>query len=150
LNGRELAETLKEQPHLTDSPNARGNIPLNWAATRGDTENLQELLKYGASTNFRNNNGWNAFYSAINHSRLGYQTVEPSAELLKAFTAMVAAVESAKQSVPLKGPLARHSNNDQDVFKDAIETQSDGSPHHAILLTMRTCLPERTAKGEQG
>ena len=70
LNGRKLAEALKERPHLNDSPDARGNTPLIWAAKRGDTENLQELLKHGASTNFRNNNGWNALYTAVNHSRL--------------------------------------------------------------------------------
>lgn len=41
-----------------------------WAATRGDTEHLQELFKYGASTDFRNNNGWNVLYTAVNHSSL--------------------------------------------------------------------------------
>lgn len=70
LNGRKLAEALQEWPHLTDSPDTRGNTPLIWAATRGDTENLKELLKYGASTDFRNDNGWNALYTAVNHSRL--------------------------------------------------------------------------------
>lgn len=70
LNGRNLAEALKERPHLTDCPDTRGNTPLIWAATRGDTENLQELLKHGASTELRNNNGWNALYTAVNHSRL--------------------------------------------------------------------------------
>ncbi|KAL9635454.1 MAG: hypothetical protein Q9164_003450 [Protoblastenia rupestris] len=289
LNGRKLAEALNERPHLTDSPDTRGNTPLIWAATRGDTESLEELLKYGASINFRNNNGWNALHTAVNHSRLdctaillsygytdykdGYgmtalhracqqtdatfvqlhlkhdlnvdeqdvfqrcplalaawrnnalgvaylldqganreirdlfgatpllraiqyaavdaakvlleskcdvlavdhesqtllhraalsrdvptiellaekrytlytininakdisgktakqrlQTVEPSAELLEAFTAMIATVENVKQTIQAEGALARRSDNDQDVFKDAIEYQSDGSP----------------------
>jgi ankyrin repeat protein len=296
LNGRKLAEALEERPHLTDSPDTRGNTPLMWAATRGDTENLQQLLKHGASIDFRNNNGWNALYTAVNHSRLdctatllsygytdykdGYgmtalhracqqtdatfvqlllehnlnvdeqdvfqrcplalaawrnnargvahlldrganreirdifgatpllraiqyaavdaarvlleskcdvlavdhecqtllhraalsrdvstielltakrytlrtvnvnakdnsgktakqrlQTVEPSAELLKAFTAMLTAIESAKQTVQAEGALARHSDNDQDVFKDAIEYQSDGSPTSSCHTT---------------
>jgi Ankyrin repeats (3 copies)/Ankyrin repeats (many copies) len=296
LNGRNLAQALEEQPHLTDTPDSRGNTPLIWAATRGDTENLQELLKHGASTDFRNNNGWNALYTAVNNSRLdctvnllsygytdhkdGYgmtalhracqqndatfvelllehdlnvdeqdifqrcplalaawrnnalgvaylldrgasreirdifgatpllraiqyaavdaarvlleskcdvlavdhesqtllhraalsrdisvielladkkytiraidtnakdksgktakqrlQTVEPSAELLRAFTAMIVAVESAKQTIQAKGALASHPENDQDVFKDAIEFQSDGSPSSSCQTT---------------
>ena len=28
LNGRKLAEALKERPHLTDCPDTRGNTPL--------------------------------------------------------------------------------------------------------------------------
>ena len=295
LNGRKLAEAFNERPHLTDSPDTRGNTPLIWAATRGDTESLQELLKYVASINFRNNNGWNALHTAVNHSRLdciaillsygytdykdGYgmtalhracqtdatfvqllsehdlnvnkqdvfqrcplalaawrnnafgvaylldqganreirdifnatpllqaiqyaavdaakvlleskcdvlavdhesqtllqraalsrdvptieflagkkytlytininakdisgkiarqrlQTVEPSAELLEAFTAMIAAVENIKQTIQAEGALARHSDNDQDVFKDAIEYQSDGSPTSSCHTT---------------
>jgi hypothetical protein len=72
LNGRELADAPKERPHLTAFPDARGNTPLIWAARRGDTEKLQKLLKYGASTNLRYINGWNAWYSAIKYSRLDY------------------------------------------------------------------------------
>lgn len=64
LNGRKLAEALKEHPHLTDSPDTRGNTPLIWAATRGDKDDLQELLRYGAST------GWDALYAPVNSSRL--------------------------------------------------------------------------------
>jgi ankyrin repeat protein len=296
LNGRKLAEALEEQPNLTDSPDSRGNTPLIWAATRGDTENLQELLNYGASTDFRNNNGWNALYAAVNHSRLdctitllsyaytdykdGYgmtalhracqqtdatfvellldhdlnvdeqdvfqrcplalaawrnnalgvaylldrgasreirdifgatpllraiqyaavdaarvlleskcdvlaidhdsqtlmhravlsrdvsviellaekrhtlraininakdksgktakqrlQTVEPSAGLLKAFTAMIAALESAQQTIEAEGALASQPENDQDVFKDASEFQLDGSPTSSCQTT---------------
>lgn len=70
LNGQKLAAALKERPHLTDCPDACGNTPLMWAARRGDTENMQELLKHGVSTDFRNNNGWDALYTAVNHSRL--------------------------------------------------------------------------------
>ena len=288
LNGRTLTEALKEQPQLIDSTDARGNTPLIGAATRGDTENVQELLKYGASIECRNNNGWNALYSAVNHSRLectatllsygyndfkdGYgmtalhracqqkdvafvqlllehslnvdqqdvfqrcplalaawrnnalgvayllekganreirdvfgatpllraiqyaavdaarvlldnncdvlavdhesqtllhraalsrdvptiellaekkhalrnvdvnakdnldktakerlQEAEPSAELLKTFIAMIAAIKTARQSMQAEEALARQSENDQEVFKDAIEYQSDGS-----------------------
>ena len=57
LNGRKLAEALKEQSNLSNCPDTRGNTPLIWAATRGDTEGLQELHKHGASIDFRNNNG---------------------------------------------------------------------------------------------
>lgn len=298
LNGRRLTEALQERPSLTDSPDTRGNTPLIWAARRGDTGNLQELLRYGASTDFRNDNGWNALYTAVNHSRLecttillsygyidhkdGYgmtalhracqqtevrlvqlllehdlnvdeqdvfqrcplalaawrnnalgvayllerganreirdifgatpllravqyaavdaarvlleskcdvlavdhesqtllhraalsrdvstiellaekrhtlqainvhakdisgktakerlQTAEPSAELLKAFTAMTAAIESATRAAQADGATARSwpSENDQDVFKDAIEYQSDGSPTSSSQTT---------------
>ena len=296
LNGRPLAEALKERPYLTDSPDTRGNTPLIWAATRGDMGHLRELLRHGASTDYRNNNGWNALYTAVNHSRLdctatlltygysdykdGYgmtalhracqqtdvrfvqlllehnlnvdeqdvfqrcplalaawrnnalgvayllerganreirdifgatpllraiqyaaidaamvllesncdvlavdhelqtvlhraalsrdidtiklleekshtlhaldtnakdisgktakqrlQTVEPSAELLKAFTAMVAAIESARQIVNLGDVAVEHPEYDQDVFKDAIEYQSDGSPTSSCHTT---------------
>ncbi len=44
LNGRKLADALKERPQLTDTPDACGNTPLIWAATRGYTGNLRELL----------------------------------------------------------------------------------------------------------
>ena len=74
LNGRRLADAIEERPSLTDSPDTRGNTPLIWAATRGDTASLQELLKHGASVDFRNNNGWNALYTAVNHSRLDCTT----------------------------------------------------------------------------
>ena len=310
LNGRKLAEALKERPHLTDSPDTRDNTPLIWAATRSDTEDLQELLKHGASIDFRNNNGWNALYAAVNHSRLdctatllsygytdykdGYgmtalyracqqadatfvqlllehslnvdeqdvfqrcplalaawrnnalgvaylldrganreirdifgatpllraiqyaavdaarvllesncdvlavdhesqtilhraalsrdvstiellgekrydlrtintnakdtsgktakqrlQTVEPSAELLKAFTSMIAAVESAKQIGQAKEAFARHSDNDQDVFKDAIEYQSDRSPTSSCHTTDNEKLSVRARRKER-
>ena len=56
------------------------------------------------------------------------ETVEPSAALLKAFTAMIAAIENAKQSVQAEGALTSHSENGQDVFKDAHEYQSEGPP----------------------
>ena len=74
LNGRRLADAIEERPNLTDSPDTRGNTPLIWAARRGDTASLQELLKHGASVDFRNNNGWNALYTAVNHSRLDCTT----------------------------------------------------------------------------
>ena len=74
LNGRRLADAIEERPNLTDSPDSRGNTPLIWAATRGDTASLQELLQHGASVEFRNNNGWNALYTAVNHSRLDCTT----------------------------------------------------------------------------
>lgn len=304
LNGRKLADALKERPQLTDAPDTRGNTPLIWAAIRGDSENLQELLKYGADVDFRNNNGWNALYAAVNHSRLnctstllsyeyndykdGYgmtalhracqqndatfvrllldhnlnvdeqdvfqrcplalaawrnnalgvaylldrganreirdifgatpllraiqyaavdaartlleskcdvlavdhesqtllhraalsrdaptiellaekkytlcsidinakdnsgrtakqrlQTVVPSAELLIAFTTMLVAIESAKQTVNAEGQFAKLSNNDQDVFKDAIEYQPDGSP----ISSCHTTDDEKTSAG---
>ena len=289
LHGRRLADAIEERPNLIDSPDTRGNTPLTWAATRGDTASLQELLKHGASVDFRNNNGWNALYTAVNHSRLdctatllsygytdhkdGYgmtalhracqqsdatfvqlllkhdlnvdeqdvfqrcplalaawrnnalgvqylldrgadretrdifgatpllraiqyaavnaarvllenkcdvlavdhesqtllhraalsrdaptirllteksytlrnvdtnaknifgrtakeqlQTVEPSAELLRAFTAMLTALENAKMSAQTERTLAKNVDKDQDIFKDAIEFQSEGSP----------------------
>ena len=74
LNGRRLADAIEERPNLTDSADTRGNTPLIWAARRGDTASLQELLKHGASVEFRNNNGWNALYTAVNHSRLDCTT----------------------------------------------------------------------------
>lgn len=55
------------------------------------------------------------------------EAVEPSAELLKAFTAMITAIENARQTVQAEGALARQCGNDQDVFKDANEYQEDGS-----------------------
>lgn len=296
MNGRRLADAIEEHPNLTDSPDTRGNTPLMWAATRGDTASLQELLKHGASVDFRNNNGWNALYTAVNNSRLdctatllsygytdhkdGYgmtalhgaceqsdptivqlllehdlnvdeqdvfqrcplalaawrnnalgvqylldrgadretrdifgatpllraiqyaavdaarvllenkcdvlavdhesqtllhraalsrdvptirllteksdtlrnvetnaksisgrtakeqlQTVEPSAELLRAFTAMLTALESAKMSVQTERTLMKYLDNDQDIFKDAIEFQSEGSPASSYPTT---------------
>lgn len=75
LNGQRLEDAIEESPSLTDSPDARGNTPLIWAATRGDTASLDELLKHGASVDFRNNNGWNAFYKAVVHARLDCMTV---------------------------------------------------------------------------
>ena len=296
LNGRRLADAVEERPNLTDSPDTRGNTPLIWAATRGDTASLQELLNHGASVDFRNNNGWNALYTAVNHSRLdctvtllsygyidhkdGYgmttlhracqqsdatfvqlllehdlnvdeqdvfqrcplalaawrnnalgvqylldrgadretqdifgatpllraiqyaavdaarvllenkcdvlavdhesqtllhraalsrdvptigllteksytlrnvetnaksisgrtakeqlQTVEPSAELLRAFTTMLTALESAKMSAQTERTLVKYFENDQDIFKDAIEFQSEGSPASSCPTT---------------
>ena len=296
MNGRRLADAIEEHPNLTDSPDTRGNTPLMWAATRGDTASLQELLKHGASVDFRNNNGWNALYTAVSNSRLdctatllsygytdhkdGYgmtalhgaceqsdptivqlllehdlnvdeqdvfqrcplalaawrnnalgvqylldrgedretrdifgatpllraiqyaavdaarvllenkcdvlavdhesqillhraalsrdvptirllteksdtlrnvetnaksisgrtakeqlQTVEPSAELLRAFTAMLTALESAKMSAQTERTLMKYLDNDQDIFKDAIEFQSEGSPASSYPTT---------------
>ena len=296
LNGRRPAEAVEERPNMIDSPDTRGNTPLIWAATRGDTASLQELLKHGASVDFRNNNGWNALYTAVNHSRrdctvtllsygytdhkdgygmtalhracqqsdatfvqlllehdlnvdeqdvfqrcplalaawrnnaLGVQylldrgadretrdifgttpllraiqyaavdaarvllenkcdvlavdhesqtllhraalsrdvptirllteksytlrnvetnaksisgrtakeqlrTVEPSAELLRAFTAILTALESAKMSAQTERTLVKYLDNDQDIFKDAIEFQSEGSPGSSCHTT---------------
>ena len=75
LKGRQLAEALKERPLLTDIPDTRGNTPLIWTATRGDTQNLQELLKHGADPEFRNDNGWNALRFAVHRSRLDCATI---------------------------------------------------------------------------
>lgn len=309
LNGRRLAEAVEECPNLTDCPDTRGNTPLIWAATRGDTASLQELLKHGASVDFRNNNGWNALYTAVNHSRLdcaatllsygytdhkdGYgmtalhracqqsdatfvqlllehdlnvdeqdvfqrcplalaawrnnalgvqylldrgadretrdifgatpllraiqyaavdaarvllenncdvlavdhdsqtllhraalsrdvptirllteqnyrlrnvetraksisgrtakeqlQTVEPSAELLRAFTAMITALESAKMAAQIERTLVKHLDSDQDIFKDAIEFQSDGSPASSCPTTDNESLAAK--RGRRG
>ena len=41
---------------------------------------------------------------------------------------MIAAIENAKQSVQAEGALTSHSENGQDVFKDANEYQSEGPP----------------------
>ena len=310
LNGRRLADAIEERPNLTDSPDTRGNTPLIWAATRGDTASLQELLKHGASVDFRNNNGWNALYTAVNHSRLdctatllsygytdhkdGYgmtalhracqqsdatfvqlllehdlnvdeqdvfqrcplalaawrnnalgvqylldrgadretrdifgatpllraiqyaavdaarvllenkcdvlavdhesqtllhraalsrdipmirllseksytlrnvetnaksisgrtakeqlQTVEPSAELLRAFTSMLTAVESAKLSAQTERTLVKNTDNDQDVFKDAIEFQSEGSPLSSCPSTDNESLVAKRRRREK-
>ena len=70
LNGQALSRALEQQPLLTDAPDDRGNTPLIWAAIRGDDNNLLELLKHGADVELRNDNGWNASYAAVNHSRL--------------------------------------------------------------------------------
>ena len=74
------------------------------------------------------------------------QTVDPSAELLKAFTAMIEAIESAKQTVQVEGAFVRHSDNDQDVFKDAIEYQSAGSPTSSCHTTDNEKLPAATRR----
>ncbi|KAF2219190.1 hypothetical protein BDZ85DRAFT_46813 [Elsinoe ampelina] len=70
LNGKRLPDALSELPQLTDSPDARGNTPLIWAATRGDAQKLSDLLEHGADPAYRNDNGWNALYAAVNHSKL--------------------------------------------------------------------------------
>ena len=310
LNGRRLADAIEERPNLTDSPDNRGNTPLIWAATRGDTASLQELLKHGASVEFRNNNGWNALYTAVNHSRLdctttllsygytdhkdGYgmtalhracqqsdatfvqlllehdlnvdeqdvfqrcplalaawrnnalgvqylldsgadretrdifgatpllraiqyaavdaarvllenkcdvlavdhesqtllhraalsrdiptiellneksytlrnietnaksvagrtakeqlQTIEPSAELLRAFTTMLAALESARRSAQTERPLLKNLDTDQDIFKDAIEFQSEGSPASSCPSTDNESLAAKRRRREK-
>ena len=310
LNGRRLADAIEERPNLTDSPDNRGNTPLIWAATRGDTASLQELLKHGASVEFRNNNGWNALYTAVNHSRLdctttllsygytdhkdGYgmtalhracqqsdatfvqlllehdlnvdeqdvfqrcplalaawrnnalgvqylldsgadretrdifgatpllraieyaavdaaqvllenkcdvlavdhesqtllhraalsrdiptiellseksytlrnietnaksvagrtakeqlQTIEPSAELLRAFTTMLAALESARRSAQTERPFLKHLDTDQDIFKDAIEFQSEGSPASSCPSTDNESLAAKRRRREK-
>lgn len=68
-------------------------------------------------------------------ARQRLETVEPSAELLKAFTAMSAAIESARQSIQVEEALARRCENDPDVFKDANEYQSGGSPTSSSQTT---------------
>ena len=70
LKGQKMSEALKERSFMTDTPDNRGHTPLIWAAIRGDTDSLQELVKYGADVEYQNNNGWNALYAAVNHSRL--------------------------------------------------------------------------------
>lgn len=77
----------------------------------------------------------NAKDSSGKTARQRLQTVEPSAELLKAFTAMIAAVDSAKEIEQAKGALAMHSETNQDVFKDAIEYQADDSPTSSCPTT---------------
>ena len=83
-------------------------------------------------------------------ARQQLETVEPSAELLKAFTAMIAAVECARQTIQVEEALARRCENDQDVFKKMpMSTSQTGlQPHPARLLTVRNCPPEHAAKGE--
>ncbi|MCJ1437804.1 hypothetical protein MMC27_007191 [Xylographa pallens] len=122
LNGRKLGETLKEQPHLIDSPDNRGNTPLIWAASRGDIENLQELLKHGASGDFRNNNGWNALYTAVNNSRLDCTAILLSYGYTdhKDFLGMTALHQASKQNdATYVQLLLKHDLNvdEQDVFQ---------------------------------
>lgn len=46
----------------------------------------------------------------------------------------LAAIETARKSVQAEQALVRQSNNDQEVFKDALEYLSDGPP-------ISSCLP---------
>ena len=55
------------------------------------------------------------------------QTVDPSAEPFRAFTAMLTALENAERSAQTERTLVRDLHCDQDIFKDAIEFQSEGS-----------------------
>lgn len=117
LNGRKLGEALKERPHLTDSPDNRGDTPLIWAASRGDIEVVHELLKHGASSDFRNNNGCNALYSAVDNARLDCTALLLSSGYTdhKDYDGMTA-LHSAPTYVQL---LLQHdlNVNEQDVFQ---------------------------------
>ncbi|KAI0100252.1 ankyrin repeat-containing domain protein [Nemania sp. FL0031] len=46
-----LAEVLKENPHLVNSQDAMGRTPLLWAAARGDETAVVTLLAFGADPN---------------------------------------------------------------------------------------------------
>ena len=71
------------------------------------------------------------------------QKAEQSAELLKTFIAMIAAIETAGQSVQAEEALTRESENNQEVFKYAIEYQSDGS----AISSCQTTDNEKRCKG---
>ena len=122
LNGRRLADAIEELPNLTDSPDNRGNTPLIWAARRGDTASLQELLKHGASVDFRNNNGWNALYTAVTNSRLDCTTTLLSYGYIdhKDGNGMTALHHACQQSDPTFVQLLLEHNlnvDQQDVFQ---------------------------------
>lgn len=47
----DLKQEILLHPNLIDQPDADGRTPLNWAATRGNSEAVRTLLEHGASPN---------------------------------------------------------------------------------------------------
>jgi Ankyrin repeats (3 copies) len=121
---------------------------LHRAAPSRDIPTIELLAGKGYTlhtidTNAKDNSGKTA------KERL--QTVEPSAELLKAFTAMIAAIESAKKPhrpAELSPSITKTSKT---CSKTPLSTnQMDLYPPSAPLPTTRIYPPERVVNGEQG
>jgi hypothetical protein len=61
---------LSRHPHLTTTPDGRGDQPIHHAARNGDTEVVRSLIEHGADLNAQNPRGHTVLYCAGGHGHL--------------------------------------------------------------------------------
>ena len=67
-NHANILEILAENGADVSITNNKLSSPLMYAAQDGDLKSAEILIKYGANVNYRDNDGWTAYFAAISHA----------------------------------------------------------------------------------
>lgn len=130
-----LEETIEEGDFDIDAVDVMGRTPLYWASTRGDSDKVKLLLKYGASPNA----GLSVIIGVIHHLELAQESTDfTHANKFQIIELLInSGVNLNVKEVDGYSPLhaaARHANG-QHVLTLLLEKGLDPSPHNCYGQT---------------